>query len=169
MKAGIDVYASQGTIEARGFTGHRIKAVEALKQFTVGSWTVLPFDTQHDAIEPLGFLLQNAVGDRLLFATDTMYVKYRFHQINYLMIECNYDESLLNENVLNGDIHPAMKRRIRRSHFSLDNVKGFLRANDLSGIREIHLLHLSEQNSSAEKFKKEIQRLTGKPVIVAGE
>jgi phosphoribosyl 1,2-cyclic phosphodiesterase len=169
MKAGIDIYTGQGTIDARGYSGHRIKAVEALKQFTVGSWTILPFDVEHDAAEPLGFLLQNSLGDRLLYATDTYYLKYRFERVNYLMLECNYDEALLNNNVLNGDIHPSMKKRIRRSHFSLDNVKGFLRANDLSGIREIWLIHLSEQNSNTERFKKEIQQLTGKPVIVPGE
>jgi phosphoribosyl 1,2-cyclic phosphodiesterase len=169
MKAGIDIYATRGTIEARGFTGHRIKPIEALKQFTVGSWTVLPFDIQHDAIEPVGFMLQSAAGDRLLYVTDTFYLKYRFERLNYIMIECNYDESILNDNVLDGSVHPAHKRRIRRSHFSFDNVKKFLQANDLSGIREIWLLHLSDQNSNAVKFKREMQQLTGKPVMVAGE
>ena len=48
------------------------------------------------------------------------------------------------------------------------SYQDFLRANDLSRVKEIHLLHLSDRNSSANCFKKEIQSLTGKPVYVAG-
>jgi phosphoribosyl 1,2-cyclic phosphodiesterase len=51
---------------------------------------------------------------------------------------------------------------------SLKTVKDMLRANDLSQVKEIHLLHLSDRNSSAKLFKKEIQELTGKPVYIAG-
>lgn len=169
MKAGVDIYTSQGTIDLRGYTGHRIKPVEALKQFAVGSWVILPFDVQHDDAEPLAYMLQNNAGDRLLYATDTFYIKYKFKGLTHIMIEANYDEQVLLDNVQSGSVHPALKRRIRRSHFSLENVKQFLLANDLSKVQEIWLIHLSAENSNAEQFKKEIQELTGKPVIVPGE
>ena len=48
MKAGIDCYMSRETAEAIGATGHRIKAINAQQQFQVGTWSVLPFETQHD-------------------------------------------------------------------------------------------------------------------------
>ena len=60
-----------------------------------------------------------------------------------------------------------MARRLTKSHFSLENLKSFLKANDLSQVREIYLIHLSDANSDEEKFKYEIAALTGKPVIVA--
>lgn len=50
---------------------------------------------------------------------------------------------------------------------SLETAKEFLRANDLSRVQEIWLLHLSDDNSDAERFKREIQGLTDKPVYVA--
>ncbi len=78
MKAGIDCYMSKGTAEAIGVSSHRIKNVKVKEAFQVGTWTILPFDVEHDVSEPLGFLLTNKVGDKLLFATDTYYVKYRF-------------------------------------------------------------------------------------------
>ena len=56
---------------------------------------------------------------------------------------------------------------VLRSHFSLENVKEFLQANDLSKVQEIWLLHLSDGNSDAERFKREIQELTGKVVYIA--
>jgi DNA-binding transcriptional MerR regulator len=59
-----------------------------------------------------------------------------------------------------------MKKRLLRLHFSLENVKEFLRANDLSKVQEIWLLHLSDNNSDEERFKREIMELTGKVVYV---
>ena len=42
-KAGIDCYMSQGTINALGVSGHRIKVVRAHEPVRIGTWTVLPF------------------------------------------------------------------------------------------------------------------------------
>lgn len=167
IKAGITVYASQGTLDALKLEGHRISPIQALNQFTIGTWTIMPFDIQHDVSEPLGFLLVNQAGDKLLFATDTYYIKYRFQGVTHLLVECNYSMKILNENVASGRVPAAMKRRLLRSHFSLENVKDFLLANDLSRIQEVWLLHLSDNNSDEALFKREIQSITGKPVYVA--
>lgn len=167
MKAGINVYASQGTLEALGLSGHRAKPIRAKQQFRIGTWSILPFDVQHDVTEPLGFLLANQAGEKLLFATDTYYIRYRFKGLTHIMVECNYSLQLLNENIAAGRVPAMMKKRLLRSHFSLENVKDFLLANDLSKVREIWLLHLSDNNSDEAQFKREIQELTGKPVLVA--
>ena len=84
-----------------------------------------------------------------------------------MAVECNYSLDILRANVEAGLIEPALKSRILKSHFSLENVKEFLKANDLSKVQEIWLLHLSDGNSNAERFKREIQELTGKMVFVA--
>lgn len=167
LNAGINTYMSTGTKEIMGLDHHRVKVIKLMEQFRIGTWTVLAFDVQHDAVEPIGFLLQNEEGEKLLFATDTYYVKYTFTGLSHIMLECNYSEQILNENIENGLVHPAMERRLLRSHFSLENVKKFLQANDLSKVQEIHLLHLSDGNSGEELFKKEVQELTGKPVYIA--
>ncbi len=169
MKAGVDCYMSRGTAEALGVAGHRVHIIEARKQFRLGSWTILPFQTQHDAVEPLGFLLANRAGGKLLYATDTYYVRYKFRDLTHILVECNYAADILKANVEAGLVPPALKKRILKSHFSLDNVKEFLKANDLSQVREIWLLHLSDGNSDAERFKREVQTLTGRPVYIAGE
>lgn len=167
IKAGIDVYASRGTIEQEGINHHRLKPIQPKKQFQIGTWTILPFEVEHDAAEPLGFLLQSENGGKLLFATDTYYVRYKFRGLTHIMVECNYSMDILEENIENGLVHPAMKKRLIKSHFSLENVKEFLRANDLSKVQEIHLMHLSDTNSDEKRFKNEIQALTGKPVYVS--
>lgn len=167
-KAGIDCYMSAGTKEALGLSGHRIHELWPRVQTQIGTWTVLPFEAQHDAAEPLGYLLASGQ-EKLLFATDTYYIRYKFNELTHIMVECNYAADILEENVEAERIPAALKQRLLQSHFSLANVKEFLRANDLSKIEEIHLLHLSDGNSDEARFKREIQELTGRVVMVAGK
>lgn len=166
-KAGIDCYMSVGTARALGIESHRIIYARAKQQFKLDSWTVLPFEIEHDAKEPLGFLLANQDGDKLLYATDTAYLRYKFPGLTHIMVECNYAEDILDANIASGTLDPVMKNRLVRTHFSLENVKKFLKANDLSRVREIWLLHLSEQNSCEKRFKEEVQKITGKPTYIA--
>ena len=166
LKAGIDVYMSPGTAQAIGIRHHRIKTVQPKRQFKLGTWTILPFDVQHDAGDPVGYLLANQQGDKLLFATDTYYIRYRFPGLTHIMVECNYSIKILNENIATGRVPRIMKKRLLRSHFSLENVKDFLASNDLSKVQEIWLIHLSDNNSDEQIFKREIQELTGKMVFV---
>src|SRR5690625_738234 len=167
VRAGIDCYMSQGTADAEGIEHHRRKVVENNEQLKIGTWTILAFDLQHDAAEPFGFLLMNEQGDRLLFATDTYYVRYKFKGLNYIMVECNYAIDILDYNIEHGIVPQVMKKRLVKSHFSLENLKEFLMANDLSNVQEIHLIHLSNNNADPERFKREVQELTGKVVYVS--
>jgi phosphoribosyl 1,2-cyclic phosphodiesterase len=166
MKAGINVYASAGTFEALEVVNHRAITVKSLCQFTIGRFTVLPFDTQHDAKEPLGYLIQHPDFGKLLFATDTFYIKYKFQGLNHIMVECNYSKEILDRNVQSGIVNRSLKNRVLKSHFSLQNVKEFLKANDLSQLKSIYLMHLSNDNSDADYFKSEIEKLTGLPVVI---
>lgn len=167
LRAGINCYMSQGTSEAEGIKHHRIKTVEARKKFTIGDWKVMPFEVEHDVNEPFGYLIMNEQGEKLLFATDTYYVRYRFKGLKYIMIECNYSLAILEDNINNGRVHPAMKNRLIKSHFSLENVIEFLKVNDMSKVEEIHLLHLSDTNSNEIEFKNRVQEATGKRVLVS--
>lgn len=170
MKAGIDVYMSMGTWESIevGLKQHyRVKFLGSKCEEFIGDFTILPFDVQHDAKEPLGFLIKyGPTKEKLLFITDSYYCKYKFSGLHAIMIECNYIKETLDYNIEQGYIQEGMKRRLLESHFSLENVKKFLKANDLSQCREIILLHLSDSNSSAQRMVKEIEELTGiKPKI----
>jgi uncharacterized surface protein with fasciclin (FAS1) repeats len=50
---------------------------------------------------------------------------------------------------------------------SLDTCKRTLKANDLSQVNNIVLIHLSDGNSDAARFKREVQEVTGKTVWIA--
>ncbi len=166
-RLGMDIYTSQGTIDACKLTGHRIHAVKALEEITVGTFQVLPFDVEHDAPEPLGFLFTSIeTGEKLLYFTDTYYIKYRFQGLTHIMAECNYDKDSLQRSVDAGYIPLELVPRLMKSHMSLEHFLDLLRANDLRKVRQIYLLHLSDNNSDEIRFKEEVQKLTGAEVYV---
>jgi len=162
MKAGVDCYMSRETAEAHEIClNHRLIEVQPMKRFDIGSWSCKAFETQHDCPGSLGFLLASG-RELLLYLTDSFYVRHRFRGLTHVMIEANWSKKTLSP-----DLDPAVKRRLIRSHMSLENVLKFLAANDLSAVREIILIHLSDGNSDAAMFKRAVERATGKPVRVA--
>ncbi len=168
MQAGINVYCSPGTAGAIGLSSHRLITVSPLQQFTVGDFIILPFPVEHDCAEPYGYLIYcRSTGEKLLFATDTYYIRHRFSGLNYIMVECNHCGDVLKEHVAEGTMAVPRKNRLLESHFSLEHCKEFLQANVTTDTRKIVLLHLSDDNSDAERMVREITDLTGIDTEVA--
>jgi phosphoribosyl 1,2-cyclic phosphodiesterase len=166
IKYGIDVYCSQETAKTKNISGHRVKIIKEHQQFKIGTFTVLPFDLMHD-VHCLGYLLHSdETNEKLLFITDTQFIRYKFTGVNYIMVEANYSKAILDYNVETGKLQKSLRDRIVRTHISIDLAADFFKASDLSKVREIYLLHLSENNSHANEFKIKIEKLTGKPVII---
>lgn len=166
-RMGIDIYASEGTFAMLDISGHRYKTVRAMEAFSVGSFTVMGFNVKHDAAEPLGYLIYSRLSmGKLVYFVDTAYVKHTFNGIHYFIVECNHGERELRDSVNRGVIAPELAARIARNHFSLERLLKFLEENDLSQTKEIHLVHLSDNNSDERRFKQEVQRLTGVKVYI---
>jgi len=165
----IDVYASPGTAKAMKALGkhHRLHPVESGVIFNVGNFHVYPFDIIHDAAEPFGYLINHAESGNILFLTDTFYSEFTFRGLNNIILEVNYDKEILQQNIDSGKLSPLIRKRIITSHMSLQTAKELLSANDLSQVNNIVLIHLSDGNSNADDFKKEIEAATGKTVTVA--
>ena len=160
-RLGIDCYMTRETARDLNFDqAHRLKIITPMKKFSVDRFQVIAFPTIHDCPGSVGFLVADRE-DKLLYATDTYYISNKFKGLTIIAIECNWSKETWNP-----DIDLGLKRRIESTHLSLEVVKDFLTANDLRKVREIHLLHMSNSNSNAEYFKTEIQKLTGKPVVV---
>ncbi len=160
---------SMGTLQTmENLNTHRLMPVISGMQFVVGDFTILPFETEHDCKQPLGYLIYyRPTGEKLVFATDTYYLRNRFNNLNYILVESNYCKDTLDQNIESGYIAREMKNRLLESHFSLEHVKEFLSANDLSKVQKIVLLHLSYKNADADRMIREITELTGKDVVIA--
>ena len=82
------------------------------------------------------------------------------------MGECNYSMDIIEESVRKGYVPPELVPRLVKSHMSLEHFLDLLRANDLRSVKQIYLLHLSNNNSDADRFKTAVQKLTGTEVYV---
>ena len=165
MKTGIDVYTGADTATACNLTGHRLCVVESFKNTRIGGFDVYPFDVQHD-VPNYGYLITAGNGERLIYATDTYYIKYVFPGITHVMLECNFDSETLKQNVDDGIVNPMLAKRLHKSHMSLETVVLTLKAWDLSKLRQVYLIHLSNDNSNLERIKHTIQALTGAEVYI---
>ena len=164
---GIPVYTSTDTIKYLGVEEWlRYQPIEAGKQYTIGEFKVIPFSVKHD-VPCLGFLINHPESGNILFVTDTHYIPNRFKGLNQILIEANYEERILNENLIDGKIDNTQYQRVLRSHMSLETCIDALKANDLKGVQNIVLIHLSPRNSDAKLFKSKVVEATGKNVHIA--
>lgn len=168
LKVGIAIYTSLGTYQSLGLDPlHMFRALTTNNYIQLGGFTIKPFEVEHDAKEPYGFFIHHKEIGYLVFATDTYFVKYRFADVNHLLVECNYKQSILDENFNNGIINKVLRDRTMKSHFELQNTKSFLEKNNSHHLKSVVLLHLSDRNSDARLFQTECQEITHKPTYIA--
>lgn len=164
----VAVYAPQDVLDSKGITCQHCKPVQHGDIFTTHdlAWNISVFDCQHD-VPCVGYLITSRkTGERLLYFTDTYYLKNTFPPCDYIMAECNNSIDEIDNSIAEGRTPAALKSRLLQSHMSIDTLEEMLKANDLSKLKAIYLLHLSDANSNANEFKSRIQRLTGCEVII---
>jgi phosphoribosyl 1,2-cyclic phosphodiesterase len=168
LMAGIEIRLSAGTNHNIKYTSYKLALLTEHKNtFKMGDFKVMAFNVIHDAEEPLGFLINHPETGNILFLTDTGYSPWKFPDLSHIMVECNFSQEILDENIISGRLNPLMRDRLMSSHMSLETCKELLNSNDISKVRNIVLLHLSDGNSNAKQFKEEIQGLTGKQTFIA--
>ena len=163
----VQVYLTRGTAEALDLPdslmelAHEIKAGE---QFTVGSIDILPFETFHDAAEPVGFCMQSRDnGDILVYAIDTVNLPYEFPGVGVLAVEANFDKAILGRCE---KMPEKVRHRVENTHMEIDVLCSILRRMDLSRCREIYLLHLSDATSHEGHFINKVARAVPKGIEI---
>lgn len=130
-KAGINIFQlfdTEGSNQLRKFGNYIIKA----------------FPLVHD-VPCHGFYIQHPDIGTLVYATDTEYIKYRFKNINHILVEANYRDDLIDNEAVN-------REHVLRGHMSLQTALDFISTNDNPALRNVVLLHLSDKNSDSEQF-----------------
>jgi len=164
-KMGIDIYSSKGTFGDK--ENHRFKVKKSGDKFSVGKFKVIAFDVKHDAREPFGYMINHEECGNVLFVTDSYYTQYNFKGLNNIIVEANYCKDILLDKLVNGKIMPFLYKRIVDSHMSIQTCMDLLKANDLSAVNNIVLIHLSNSNSDERRFKTMVEESTFKNVHVA--
>lgn len=165
MQNGIEVCSGVETLDSIDYS-HKMRVIQKQVKHTIGEFVVMAVEVKHD-VHCFSFLIQHPESGLILFATDTMYLPYKFPGLNNLILECNYSQEILDSRLSEGETIDVVRNRVIGSHMSLETAKDFLRANDLTGVNNIVLIHLSDGNSNAALFKTEIENLTAKSVFVA--
>lgn len=161
IKRGINVYGPKDLQNINP----QISVLKPLIKYNIGSFMIVPFELTHD-VECYGYQINSIGKQKLVYITDTAYVKYTFSELTHVMVEANYDTEIIRKNTLNMDINGNLASRIIQSHMNIKTVEEFLDANDLSKLQQVYLLHLSDSNSNADEFKDRIQKKTGAEVYV---
>lgn len=135
----------------------------------IGTFDVIPFHVKHD-VECYGYYLQSlATGENLIYITDAHWMPYHFRSIDYYMVEANYSKKILLDNLHNGVLDGTRFHRIANTHMSIEHLMGYFEFFDpaeLAGIKQIYLLHMSNENGDAKKFMQNIEAITGAEVYV---
>lgn len=131
--------------------------------FIVANIEMVHTNSDGTPCECFGFLIfDKSTGEKMLWATDTQYIKNKFPPLDYYCIECNYFEQNDYEGELDY-INKAVEQRRVQSHMSFESCVKFLKIQDLSKCKEIHLLHLStkmddkERKSVVRKMKRALK------------
>lgn len=146
------VLASAGTRREAPIGGQSdVEVVTCSEPVAIGTLTVTPFRTSHDAAEPLGFRVDaedgsvGIVSDTGVLTPEAAEV---LRGVTVLGLESNHDLGMLER----GPYPPFLKRRIRSERGHLSNVDavaalGVLASDDLT---HVFALHRSRTNNTAD-------------------
>lgn len=169
------VYATEG--EWKGISGvqddlkhtlHRVYGkYEAIE---LGDLHVYPFSVHHDAYEPVGYAIEDDVGNRACIVFDTGHIDDEILAMmegNIYIVETNYDLTMLT----NGDYNEVLKARILSDlgHLSNDQTAEAL-AKLIKGNGElIYLTHLSGANNTPQLAEKTVKLKLFEKGFIAGK
>ena len=134
----------------------------------IGDFTVEAFEVPHDGTDNVGYRI--SIGGKVFcFVTDlgeiTPLVADYIRTTNYLVIEANYDEEMLQM----GHYPPHLKARIAGTNGHLSNkvTANFLADNMTAHLQYIWLCHLSKDNNHPELAYKTVElKLREKGILV---
>ncbi len=163
----IDCYMAEETAKEVDVHPHRLNIIQENKSFRIGRYSIIAFELKHD-VKNFGYLIYDTTTkEKLLFCTDTAYIPYNFKGINYFLIETNYSEKIIKENLEKGVLTKYLSERIVRSHMSLENAIDFVNSQEKIMMQAAILIHLSNSNSDVDYFKKEFEKKTGLMTFIA--
>ncbi len=136
------------------------------EKFQVDDLTIKLLPTSHDAIDPVGYLIEDT--ESLVYMTDTGYISKKNLNImknkNYYILESNHDPKML----MDGPYPYILKQRVVSDTGHLSNEMTGKYLNDLIGdkTKEIILAHLSETNNLEDLAIKTVSDLIDNQVNV---
>lgn len=114
-----------------------------------GQWTHT--DTDGEPCPCYGFWIHHEEMGTLVYVTDTELCKWRFNNINHILVSCNYQK----EHVVMDD---PKTQHVLRGHMELGTVRDFVKANATTSLVNVMLCHMSAENAVASECVDEVQK-----------
>lgn len=159
----VPVYATAQTahvVRELGIEGAVWKTFEAGQSFPIAAAAIRSFPVHHDAVDPVGFVIESPAERRFGFLSDAGHVTHGMTEnlkgLHALFVEANYDERLLEEDTK----RPwSIKQRIssRHGHLSNDQVAALLADIVHSGLSRVVLGHLSSDCNTPETVFRRLE------------
>ena len=125
----------------------------------LGGFKVSSFECQHN-VPCVGYLIEHREsGLKMLYASDTQYVKYVFKDLTAILIETNYSDEFVNR-------EEAKYRHVIEGHLSIETAIECIKANMTEKLKSIILCHLSAGNSDPVAFKESVKAIVPDGVTV---
>lgn len=130
-----------------------------------GNFTIRPFDlttvdgrwthTNADGTECpcYGFLITHKEMGRMLYITDTNLIKWKFRDINHILLGANYDKDLIDKG------NTGKANHVFRGHLSIDTACDFVKANYSDSLQNVIMCHLSSENSDRDSFIEKMKKV----------
>lgn len=124
-----------------------------------GSWTHTNADGT--ACPIFGFLITHKEMGRMLYITDCEVIKWKFKDINHILLGVNYDKDLV-------DTDNPKANHVFRGHLSIDTACDFVKANYSDSLQNVIMCHLSSENADKDSFIEKMKNaVNGANVDVA--
>lgn len=148
---GIPVFAPYRSLKPMIIGDYRLK-IQAFDLTTVdGRWT----HTNADGSECpcYGFLITHPEIGRMLYITDTELIKWRFKDINHILLGANYDKDLIDRD------NTGKANHVFRGHLSIDTACDFVKANYSDSLQNVIMCHLSAENADSDSFIEKMKKV----------
>ena len=140
IEYGYDVYGNENVCEALP----KCKPLE--KSMRLQGFKVQTFPLVHN-VPNNAFVIDTADNTRILYVTDTRYTPCVVRNVNYAVVECNYDEDYIVERMCEGYVPQSRYE----NHQSLEKCIEYLKMIKHDRLNGIILWHLSSGNIDAER------------------
>lgn len=130
-----------------------------------GDFTIRPFDlttvdgrwthTNADGTPcPIfGFLITHKEMGRMLYITDCELIKWKFKDINHILLGVNYDKDLIDRD------NTGKANHVFRGHLSIDTACDFVKANYSDSLQNVIMCHLSSENADKDSFIEKMKKV----------
>lgn len=148
---GIPVCKPYETLLMNQFLANSYFTARAFDLTTIGgSWTHT--DANGEPCPIYGFLITHREMGRMLYITDCELIKWRFKDINHILLGVNYDKDLID----NED--SAKVNHVYRGHMSIDTACDFVKANNSKDLQNVIMCHLSKNNADKNLFIEKMKK-----------